>query len=135
MKLVEVNWSPTNRQLRQFAVICVVALPIVGWIWGGNWSVVGLLAATGLLIALAGVVMPQAVKPIFLALMIVAAPIGIVIGEASMLLIYFGVFLPMALIFRVVGRDALQINVDREATTYWQAKRRPTSASSYFRQS
>jgi hypothetical protein len=135
MKLVEINWSPTDRQLRQFGIICLFALPLVGWFWGGGLTIVGWLGATGLACAFAGLVLPKALKPAFLALMIVATPIGIVIGELAMLLIYAGVFLPIGIVFRCARRDALQLKADRRATTYWRVKSQPGSVTSYYRQS
>jgi hypothetical protein len=134
MKLVEINWNPTHRQLRQFAIVCLFALPLVGWIWGLGFAAVALLAVAGLVLAFVGVLFPTGVKPIFLALSIVAAPIGIIIGELAMLLIYYGVFLPIGLGFRLAKRDALQLKFDRQAKTYWQAKKRPNSLASYYRQ-
>jgi len=135
MKLIEVNWNPSNRQLRQFGIICLFALPLLGWLWGGSPEVVISLAAGGLLFAIAGVAHPKMVKPAFLALTIVAAPVGMVIGEAAMLSIYLGVFLPIGLVFRVMNRDGLQLKFDRRAKTYWQSKKQPRDAASYFRQS
>ncbi len=135
MKLIDVNWSPTDRQLRQFGILCLIALPLAGWIWGaGSWLFGGLLAA-GLLIGLMGVAFPRAVCPLFLALTIVATPMGVVIGEVALLLIYFGVFLPTGVLFRLRKRDALQLRIDKSAATYWQAKRKPQSAATYYRQS
>ncbi len=135
MKLVEVNWDPNDRQLRQFGIICFFALPLVGWLWGGGPWMVEWLAAAGLLLAIAGLVYPKAVKPAFLGLTIVAAPIGIVVGELAMLAMFFGVFLPIGLIFRIMKRDALQLRLDRQAKTYWQSKKQPRDVASYFRQS
>jgi len=135
MKLIEIQWNPTNRQLRQFAIICLFALPTVGWIWGAGLQVIGLLASLGLVLAIVGTVYPRAVKPVFLAVTLVATPIGMVIGELAMLLIYFGVFLPFGIFFRVTRRDALQLRLDRNTTTYWQAKKQPDNVASYYRQS
>ena len=59
MKLVELNWNPTNRQLRQFAIICLFALPLAGWLWGGSRQAIGFLAITGFILAIAGVILPQ----------------------------------------------------------------------------
>ena len=38
MKLVEINWNPTDRQLRQFGMIALVALPALGWLWSGRYA-------------------------------------------------------------------------------------------------
>ena len=135
MNLIELNCKPTDRQLRQFAIMGAIVLPLLGWITGLSIPVIGLLAAVGLLTAVCGLVVPQTVRPIFLALVIAATPIGMVIGELAMLVVYFGVFLPIGLIFRLLNRDALQMKIDPNAKTYWQAKRQPNGAASYYRQS
>ena len=135
MPIVEINWNPTNRQLRQFGVICLFALPLLGWLWGGGLQTLSLLGLAGLVLAIAGVATPKALKPIFLALTAVTTPIGIVIGELVMFLVYFGVFLPIGITFRFAKRDALQLKLDRQANSYWQSKQQPSDASSYYRQS
>lgn len=135
MKLIEINWQPTNRQLRQFGVICLIALPTVAWLWGGGTTIVMALALTGLVLAVVGLAAPVMLKPVFLALTILATPIGMLIGELAMLIIYFGIFLPLGLIFRITRRDALQLRLDRSKETYWQAKKQPVDVASYYRQS
>jgi len=135
MKLIDFNWTPSDRQLRQFAVICLFALPLVGWFWGGGTVVVGVLAGVGLVFAVVGWFLPITIKPVFLVLTMVATPIGIVIGEFTLLLVYFGVFLPIGLCFLIVRRDGLQLKMDRQCKTYWQTKPQPKSAKSYYRQS
>ncbi len=135
MKLIEVNWKPTNRQLRQFAVICMFALPFLGWLWNGSARTVGLLAVLGIILAVLGAVVPVFVKPVFLALTLVATPIGLAIGELSMLLIYYGLFVPIGLAFRLVRRDALQMKFDRDTCSYWQPVEKPKGVASYYRQS
>ena len=135
MKLIEISWHPTDRQLRQFGVICLFALPGIGWIWGGGTTAITVLAVIGLLLAVTGMVLPSVLKPVFLALTIVATPIGMVIGELAMLMIYFGVFLPLGLVFRIAKRDSLQLRLDRGGESYWVKKKRPTNIASYYRQS
>jgi hypothetical protein len=135
MRLVEIDWSPADRQLRQFGVICLFALPLLGWLWSGIAWVVGLLALVGAIIGIAGVLKPRVVRPVFLVLMIIALPIGMAVGELGMLLVYFGVFLPIGAMRRLMGSDAIQMRFDRRAKTYWQAKKQPEDAASYYRQS
>ena len=135
MALVNINWKPTNRQLRQFGAASVVALPAIAWLWNANTSVVGILALVGLCIAIIALVVPKAVKPIYLTLTILALPIGLVVGELSMLLIYYFLMLPIGIVFRLSRRDALQVAINRNAPTYWQAKKHPTGIGSYYRQS
>ena len=135
MTLVEINWRPTDRQLRQFGAICLVGLPLVAWVWGAHWQVIGGLAAAGLALAAAGWAAPQSLKWVFLGLTVLAAPIGMVIGELALLLIFFAVFLPIGLALRWTKGDPLQLKLDRQADTYWQPKPPPKNVASYYRQS
>ena len=135
MKLVEVNWNPSKRQLRQFAAICLFALPLLGWIWGGSWTTIGWLAAAGCAIGFVGALAPVANKPLFIALTLITLPIGMVVGELTLLLVFFGILLPLGLYFRLIKRDALQLKLDRTCLTYWQPKKSPSGLASYYRQS
>ena len=134
MALVEFNWKPTDRQLRQFGVVSAFALPLIGWFWSTPSSVIGFLALIGFIIGMVGWVWPQLVKPIFISLAVIATPIGMVVSELMMVLIYGLVFVPMGLWFRIIGRDAMnQRSSPKES--YWEPVKKPRSAASYYRQS
>ncbi|MFM7843419.1 MAG: hypothetical protein ACKPEY_04200 [Planctomycetota bacterium] len=134
MALIEINWNPTSRQLRQFAGIGLIALPSAGYVWGGSWPAIGMLAALGSGLALAGYLRPAVVRPFFLALSLVTIPIGFVVGELALALIYFLLLLPIGLVFRLMGRDALSRRRDLAARSYWREKQQPKSSASYYRQ-
>ncbi len=118
MALVEIAWKPTDRQLRQFGVIALVALPLLGWLFSGKpWpaemtrgqgSTIGGLAALGIVAAALAMIRPQSLRWPFVGATLLALPIGLVVGEVVLAAIYFGVFLPMSMIFRLLGRDALE---------------------------
>jgi hypothetical protein len=134
MPLIEINWSPTDRQLRQFGAACAIALPLLGWLWGLRIPAIGLLAATGCIVAVAGWIAPRMLRLPFVALSLAAAPVGIVVGETALLVLYFGVFLPIGLLMRLSRRDPLERPFEKDAESYW----RPLparDAASYFRQS
>ena len=133
MSLVEINWSPTSRQLRQFGALCIFALPLIGWLWGGSPSCLAVLLGVGSMIAAMAWRKPQLIRPLFVGLMVIAAPIGMVMGELSMLSIYFCIFLPIGLVFRMLRRDPLQRKIDRTTDSYWQLKTEPKDVASYYR--
>ncbi len=135
MKLVEINWNPTDRQLRQFGAISALVLPGIARFWGGSRALVIGLAAIGIAMAVVGWFWPRGLKPLFVGLTIVAIPIGMIVGELALLAIYFFVFLPIGLAFRFAGRDSLLLKRDRNATTHWQPKPQPVDVASYYRQS
>lgn len=135
MSLVELNWNPSHRQLRQFGVLCLILLPILGWLWSANSTAIAILAGVGAVIAATAAVIPQLVSPLFVGLMLITIPIGLVIGELAMFLIYVLVFLPIGIAFRVMGRDRLELKLNREQASYWRTKSQPKSVASYYRQS
>lgn len=145
MAAIELNFAPKKKQLKQFGLIGMCALPILGWLFAGKpmpstWEAVhtqriGIFTAIGAVMGTLAFVKPSLLKWVFVAASVVTFPIGFVLGEIVMLTVYLVAFVPMALLFRIIGRDALHRRLDREATTYWQSKEKPKSASSYFRQS
>ena len=74
-------------------------------------------------------------NPFISALKMVAAPIIGVLAELAMLLVYFCVFLPVGLLLRIIGRDALRLKMDRQAATYWEPKDKAANLESYHKQS
>ena len=135
MALPDINWSPTRRQLRQFAWTALVALPLIGWMWGVTLPVLAVLFAAGGLLVFASYAAASLVRPVYLGLAIVTFPIGMIVAELVSALIFFAVFLPIAVVFRLMRRDALERSIDRSASTYWRPKKQPAGHESYFRQS
>lgn len=134
MNIVEINWAPTARQLRQFGLLCLIGFPLLGWIWSAGAQAIIWLAGIGFGLAVTGLIAPRALKPVFIGLMLIALPIGMVVSEVVMLLIYFGVFLPIGICFRLMKRDALKRTLDRSCRSYWEVKEAPKNAGSYYRQ-
>ena len=135
MSLVEINLKPTERQLRQFSMMFIFALPSILWIWGGNLGAILISALIGLVLAVVGSIFPVVVKPLFITLTILFAPIGIVVSELALFLIFFVVLLPIGISFRIVRRDDLNLKFEPDQPTYWQKKKQPQGVSSYYRQS
>jgi len=142
MKLVELNWNPTPRQLKQFGVAAAIFFPLIGWLATGkpralaeaSLPLLGGLAIAGLALAIVALLKPAVIRPLFIGVSLVTLPIGLVVGELVLLVVFFGVFLPIGLVMRIVGRDALQRQLDKSAKSYWQPKAQPTSPARYFQQ-
>ncbi|MGE5191352.1 MAG: SxtJ family membrane protein [Deltaproteobacteria bacterium] len=133
MKFIEINWTPTDRQLRQFGLTALVALPGLGWLWGaGPRGITGLLSA-GIAAAILGWIGPRILRPAFVGLSLLTFPIGAVVSELTLLVMFYGVFLPVGLLFRVLGRDPLEREFNRQSTSYWAPKRQSRGVAGYFR--
>lgn len=134
MAIVQFNTNPSDRQLKQFGAVCVVALPLISWLWTRNATVAAWAGAVGILLCGTGFLLPRALKPIFIGLTIITIPIGFVIGELAMLLIWFGVFLPLAVLFRMMGRDSLSRRSANDDESFWRRREAPSDIRRYYRQ-
>lgn len=147
MALIEINWNPDPRQLRQFAAIWLVAFGLIGalvaWragafdvplVWARPWLAPLVFWIVAALVGLVGLVAPRAVRPVYVAWMAVGFPIGWVVSHVLLAITYFGLFTLVSLVFKLIGRDPLHRRFDRAAATYW-VRRTPTGdVSRYFKQ-
>lgn len=94
---------------------------------------VGICLAGGLWL-LATILRPTALLLIYRIVTAVSLPIGIVVSYAILAMLYFGIFTPISLAFRLLGRDALHRRFDASAKTYWAPRRPVGDVRRYFRQ-
>jgi hypothetical protein len=133
MKFIEINWTPNDRQLRQFGLTALVALPALGWLWGfGQRGITAMLIA-GIAAAILGWIRPRFLWPAFVGLSLVTFPIGAMVSEVTLIVMFYGVFLPVGMLFRVLGRDPLERQFQRQSASYWAPKRQPRGVTQYFR--
>lgn len=136
MRWSDINRNPTPAMLRQFAVIWLVFfLGLAAWRYSQDQhSLAGTLAAIALIVGLGGLARPSWLRGLYVGLMIVTFPIGWTISLLMLLFLYFAIFTPLALLFRIKGRDFL-LRQRRGRDSYWLAKSSPADIRSYFRQS
>jgi MFS family permease len=145
-KMIEINWRPDDRTLRQFGVIALVGfsfLAAIAWwelfifafgLGEARTIVAGTFAVLAGLSALFSLVAPRANLPIYLGLTILSYPIGFVLSYVIMGFLFFVMITPVGLIFRLTGYDPLQRRFEPEATTYWADPRPRRGKESFFRQ-
>jgi hypothetical protein len=133
MAVTDLHQTPSLRQLRQFSVASLVVLPLVTWLGTHNQSLMIWAAAVGLVIGVTGRVAPALLRPVYRGVTIATMPIGRVAGEITLLLIYFGIFLPMAMVFRIAGKDPLRKTSESNASG-WQKRKQSRDPATYFLQ-
>lgn len=137
MAVIEINWRPSNRDLRQFAVVQLIVAAGAAWLlhrrFGWDVAAISLVVVStaGLV---AGLLSPQLLRPPFIVWMVAAFPIGWVMSHVVLAIVYYSVITPIGIALRLAGRDTLQRNVRPEDTTYWIPRDQPTDSSRYFRQ-
>lgn len=135
--MIKLQLQPDPKMLAQFAWVAPIGFLAFAWLFSrfglGDtvfWATLSLGPVT-LLSHLVGLrVVPLSV---FRALVLLTFPIGLVVLPLVIGTIYYGVFTPMGLVFRLLGRDALGRKFDRNSASYWRDRGTPRPASSYFK--
>jgi len=145
-KLVEINFNPDRRTLRQFGVIAFLGFGVLAalayyerlvFAFGLGDARVPLtagFAVVGSLALLFSLVAPKANRFIYLGLALLSFPIGFVLSYLIMGALFFLIIGPIAVLMRLFGRDAMHRRYDPKAATYWSSARRPRDKESYFHQ-
>ena len=136
MRWSDLPLKPSTRMLREFSALWIVFFGGVAlWQWFGRDHHTLALIYGGLAVTLGpiGVVAPAVMRPIFIAWLAAAFPIGWVVSRVLLLILFFGVIAPIALVFRMTGRDVLHLRRG-SSDTYWTPKPQPGGPGSYLRQ-
>ncbi len=133
----DLSFSPPRRTLRQFAGLWLVffsALAAWQYLRDGSQTLLLVFAVAALAVGPIGLVLPQAVRPVFVGAMVLAFPIGWVVSRVLLALLYFGLFTPIALVFKLSRRDVLALRPARDSSTYWTPKLISSDVRGYLRQ-
>lgn len=138
MAVIDVNWKPDSRQLRQFAGLFLVFGGIIGGVlmWRGVVSMTGAgwIWSVAAVVGLAGLALPALIRPIYIAMMALALPIGFVVSTVLLATVYYLVVTPIGWLLRLTGYDAMHRRLDPQAATYWVERTDPADVRRYFRQ-
>ncbi|MGH0037021.1 MAG: SxtJ family membrane protein [Myxococcota bacterium] len=145
-KMVEIDWNPEERTLRQFGFIALAGfgfIAVIAWfevlifafgLGAAKPWVAGIAAGLAALSALFSLVAPRANRPIFVGLAVLTFPIGFVLSYVILGTLFYGLIAPVAIVFKLTGRDPMHRGYDPEASSYWTDARSARAANSYFRQ-
>ncbi|MGE0705244.1 MAG: SxtJ family membrane protein [Vicinamibacterales bacterium] len=133
----DVTTPPSQRTLRQFAAMWLLLFGGAA-LWrlsnGDRGTFTTILGVFGFGLGTAGLWLPSIMRYIFTGWMIVAFPVGWTVSRIALALTFFGVFTPVALLFRLNGRDALGLHKDLSGGSYWRRAHPTQKASDYLRQ-
>src|SRR5262245_32339696 len=112
MRWSDIDLHPNANKLRQFAGLWLAFIGSLA-VWKGWWQghvAIGIgLATIALVVGIVGLLWPTRIRLIFVGAMIVAFPIGFVVSHVLLAVLFYGLLTPVALHFRVIDRDGLQL--------------------------
>ena len=137
MTFSDIPFRPSGRVLRQFAGAWLVFfLALAAWQWWrhGNATAAGVLAGVAVTVGGAGLLHPPLLRWLFVGWMVLVFPIGWLVSQTLLLVVYFLILTPLALFFRLTGRDILLRRPRTAPATWWLPKETPADIGRYFRQ-
>ncbi len=136
MKWSDIQFQPTKKVLRQFAAAWLVFL--LAWaahqLARGHQQAALILGALALVVGGLGLLVPTAIRWIYVGCMLVAFPVGWVVSLVMLALMFYCLITPVALFFRLRGRDLLHRAPPRDGSSFWTTKSLPQEVRRYFRQ-
>jgi predicted membrane metal-binding protein len=135
--MIDLNLRPRTKVLRQFSLIWLllfVGLGIYNHLNGAGHGTRSIWFLAAVVLGILGLIWPIVIRPIYQAAIIVTFPIGWVVSQLVLVLMYYGVVTPLGLILRCTRPDPLTRNKQPNEASYWLDKTQPTDLRSYFRQ-
>ena len=137
MRWTDLNFRPEPKVLRQFALLWLVFFIGFGtfqWLARGNTNIGTILGAIGGVLGILGLIRPDAIRWLYIVCMAVSFPIGWLLSQVMLAVLFYAIITPIALLFRLRGRDLLQRKRDPDQKSLWLPKSLPQDVRSYFRQ-
>ncbi len=138
MGLIEINWNPSRKVLRDFGIIALIACPILAGLfyWQDVFSMPAatIIALLGLVLFVISRLSAILTRWLFVGLTLLAAPIGFVVGIIVLAVIFFGLLTPLGLFFRLIGRDILRFRKDDPSSSNWLVHTQNKDPKRYYRQ-
>ncbi|MGC9963903.1 MAG: SxtJ family membrane protein [Syntrophobacteraceae bacterium] len=135
--MIELDLNPPTKTLRQFAAAWLVFFLAWGthqWLVRDHHSIALFIGLLGVVVGGAGLIMPRFVRWIYAGCMLLAFPIGWMVSQIALMVLFYCILTPIALFFRVRSRDALGRKPDPGKTTFWTPKVTPRDIRNYLRQ-
>ncbi len=128
--------KPSEKTLREFGF----AATIIAGAWffwltrQARYLPALLLGVAAIVILIFSLAAPRFLRPLQAALVAITFPIGWFLSWLALAILFYGVFTPFAVVFRLVGRDALRLRFESDRDSYWIAKEHDRDLARYFRQ-
>ena len=138
MPLIDINFNPDKKKLRQFGLAALVAAAVISLflclVKGIAFKWVMPVFIAGFVIFTLSLISVRLTRMIYIVLTAITMPVGIVVSFLVLTIFYFLLLVPLALVFRIAGRDPLCRKFEPSAKSYWQRRHRTEDSEHYFHQ-
>ncbi len=138
MALLEFDWTPGPKKLRTFGLAWAVLGLGLGLLLRGTGRLpavpAGGIALLGLLGGAGALFRPALLRPLYVLLQVPAWPLGLVLGNLVLAVMFYLVLTPVGLVRRALGKDPLELRRKESRETYWTKRAGAPPRERYFRQ-
>jgi len=137
LSVIEIHRDPSKKDLLVFGGLLALFCGIVGAIAFWKFMVPDVaygIWALGAVLVFAYLLVPQFRKPLYLAWMYAAFPIGWTVSHLVLAGTYYLLITPVGFLLRLFGYDSMTRRFDKEASSYWKPRETDIENSRYFRQ-
>jgi len=137
MRFADIPFHPSRRNLRLFAAIWLILFMALGWkhyFKESHHTAGTVLGCVALVVGIPGLLSPPTVRWVFVGAIVLTFPLGWLVSQLMLALLFYLVVTPVALLFRLKGRDLLGRKLAPGCSTFWTKKTLSQDVRSYFRQ-
>ena len=137
MQLMEINWEPSRKEMKLFAILQIVFFAIISsivWRTTESTTIPTWIMGVSVSVGVVGFFVYPFMRLVYLGWLLAVFPIGWTISQAVVASIFFLVITPIGLMMRVFRYDPMQRKFDPSAATYWHTRESNTNSTQYFRQ-
>lgn len=130
------NIKESKKDLRRFGLtVGIVLLAIASLLyWNGkeNYTAFGIFGGSLVVVSM---LFPIILRPLNKIWMTLAILMGWIMTRVILIVIFFIVLTPLGLIARLIGKDFLDLKIDKEKNSYWEVRdKKGEAAVDYERQ-
>lgn len=137
MQWSDIQFNPSEKTLRQFAGLFLIVFALMAVVelqFRHRPQLAMVYAALAVAVGPLGLLSPRMMRPIWVVWSVVAFPIGWVVSTVFLAVLFYAIFTPIGIVFRLTGRDTLALR-RADTRTYWKPRPAARDKRAYFRQS
>jgi CHASE2 domain-containing sensor protein len=131
---MKINRNPTVQEVRRFVFAWTLAAAVMGGLlfWRHHPLGARIVWTASIAAVLSGALLPSLARLFYRAWMGLVYGINFLITKLLLVFIFWGVLTPIALLFKLIGRDALMLKKSGASSgSYWREHDKITDMDSY----
>ena len=119
------NIKSKKNDIRNFGLIIgAVLIAIVMLLFWKEKQSYDILMIVGIVLCVTSLILPVILKPFYFAWMTFSIILGWIMTRVILSLVFYGIITPIGLFSRLVGKEFLNLKLNKTENTYWNHRRK-----------